>query len=928
MQKSLKPSSDGLRPAGGDRTYDILQGEKLNPLDAIFAPQSVAVIGASEKAGSVGRTILWNLISSPFGGTVFPVNPKRHSVLGIKAYPAIAAIPEAVDLAIIATPAPTVPGIISDCVDAGVKGVIIISAGFKEAGAEGIALEQQILTQARRGNIRIIGPNCLGVMSPRTGLNATFASSMARSGNVGFLSQSGALCTAILDWSVRENVGFSAFVSIGSMLDVGWGDLIYYLGDDPQTKSIVIYMESIGDARSFISAAREVALTKPIIVIKAGRTEAAAKAAASHTGALAGSNAVLDAAFRRCGVLRVDSISDLFDMAEVMAKQPRPQGPRLTILTNAGGPGVLATDALIEAGGELAPISPETINSLNQILPTHWSHSNPIDILGDADPQRYTQALEIAAKDPNSDGLLVILTPQAMTDPTQTAEQLQPYAQIAGKPILASWMGGADVEEGEVILNRQRIPTYAYPDTAARVFSYMWQSSYNLRGIYETPVLPAVDAASGIPNRSLVEKLIDKARQAGRTILTEYESKQILAAYGIPIVPTCVAQTEDEAVRCAEGIDYPVVVKLYSQTITHKTDVGGVQLNLPDADAVRRAYRTIAESVAEKAGKEHFLGVTVQPMVKMDGYELIIGSSLDPQFGPVLLFGTGGQLVEIFGDRAIALPPLNTTLARRMMEHTKIYKALQGVRGRQSIDMAGLEQLMVAFSQLVVEQRWIKEIDINPLLAIPPNPLNPSGEGLIALDARVVLHEGDVTKDQLPKLAIRPYPIQYVGQWTMKDGTPVTIRPIRPEDEPLLVEFHKTLSEESVYFRYFHLIKLSHRITHERLTRICFIDYDREMALVVEWQGEILAVGRLSKIHGTKTAEFAMLVSDRYQSQSLGTQLLKRLLQVGRDEQIECITAEILADNYGMQRVCEKLGFKLERTNEATVMKAEFVISH
>ncbi|ABA24261.1 GCN5-related N-acetyltransferase [Trichormus variabilis ATCC 29413] len=918
MQKSLKPSSD--------RTSDILQAEKLNPLDAIFAPQSVAIIGASEKVGSVGRTILWNLISNPFGGTVFPVNPKRHSVLGIKAYPSIASIPETVDLAIIATPAPTVPGIISECVDAGVQGAIIISAGFKEAGAEGIALERQILAEARRGNIRIIGPNCLGVMSPRTGLNATFASSMARSGNVGFLSQSGALCTAILDWSVRENVGFSAFVSIGSMLDVGWGDLIYYLGDDPQTKSIVIYMESIGDARSFISAAREVALTKPIIVIKAGRTEAAAKAAASHTGALAGSDAVLDAAFRRCGVLRVNSISDLFDMAEVLAKQPRPKGPRLTILTNAGGPGVLATDALIETGGEIAPISPETITSLDQILPTHWSHANPIDILGDADPQRYTQALEIAAKDPNSDGLLVILTPQAMTDPTQTAEQLKPYAQIAGKPILASWMGGADVATGEVILNRQRIPTYAYPDTAARVFSYMWQSSYNLRGIYETPVLP-VDAASGLPDRHLVENIISTARQAKRTILTEDESKQILAAYGIPIVATCVAKTEDEAIKCAESIGYPVVVKLYSHTITHKTDVGGVQLNLPDADAVRRAYRMIAASVEQKVGSEHFLGVTVQPMVKMDGYELIIGSSLDPQFGPVLLFGAGGQLVEVFQDRAIALPPLNSTLARRMMEHTKIYKALKGVRGRQSVDMEGLEQLMVAFSRLVVEQRWIKEIDINPLLASPVQE-NGENSSLIALDARVVLHEPDVTEDQLPKLAIRPYPTQYVEQWTMKDGTPVTIRPIRPEDEPLLVQFHKTLSEESVYFRYFHLMKLSHRITHERLTRICFIDYDREMALVIESQGEILAVGRLSKLHGTKTAEFAMLVSDRYQCQGLGAELLRRLLQIGRDEQIERITADILADNYGMQRVCEKLGFKLERTAEASVMKAELVIGH
>ncbi|MDB9358200.1 acetate--CoA ligase family protein, partial [Nodularia spumigena CS-587/03] len=633
--------------------HDILRTQKENPLDAIFAPKSVAVIGASERANSVGRTLLWNLISNPFGGTVFPVNPQRHSTLGIKAYPTIFDVPEAVDLAVIATPAPTVPSIITQCVDAGVKSAIILSAGFKETGAEGITLEQQILEQAHRGKMRIIGPNCLGVMSPRTGLNATFASAMARPGNVGFISQSGALCTAILDWSFSENVGFSAFVSLGSMLDVGWGDLINYLGDEPHTTSIVIYMESIGDGRAFMSAAREVALTKPIIVIKAGRTEAAAKAAASHTGALAGSDQVLDAAFRRCGVLRVNSISDLFDMAELLAKQPRPQGPRLTILTNAGGPGVLATDALIATGGEVAEISEQTTASLNQILPAHWSHGNPIDILGDADPHRYTQALEIAAKDPNSDGLLVILTPQAMTDPTQTAEQLKPYAQMVGKPILASWMGGADVAAGEMILNKNHIPTYPYPDTAARMFSYMWQSTYNLRGIYESPVISALDSSSGIPDRNCVEKIIKSARQAQRTMLTEFESKQILAAYGVPVVTTCVAESEDEAVRCAENMGYPVVLKLFSHTITHKTDVGGVQLNLRDAEAVRLAYNAIAESVSEKIGVEHFLGVTVQPMVKMAGYELIIGSSLDAQFGPVLLFGTGGKLVEIFRDRAI-----------------------------------------------------------------------------------------------------------------------------------------------------------------------------------------------------------------------------------------------------------------------------------
>ncbi|MCF2150927.1 bifunctional acetate--CoA ligase family protein/GNAT family N-acetyltransferase [Desmonostoc muscorum LEGE 12446] len=929
MQKPIQSSIE--------HAYDILRTEKVNPLDAIFAPKSVAVIGASEKADSVGRTLLWNLISNPFGGTIFPVNLKRHSILGIKAYPTIFDVPELVDLAVIATPAPTVPNIISQCVDAGVKGAIILSAGFKEAGAEGLALEQQILEQAHRSKMRIIGPNCLGVMSPRTGLNATFASTMARPGNVGFISQSGALCTAILDWSFRENVGFSAFVSLGSMLDVGWGDLIYYLGDDPQTKSIVIYMESIGNARSFLSAAREVALTKPIIVIKAGRTAAAAKAAASHTGALTGSDEVLDAAFRRCGVLRVNSISDLFDMAEVLAKQPRPKGPRLTIVTNAGGPGVLATDALIAAGGEVAAISEETTAALNQILPTHWSHGNPIDILGDADPQRYTKALEIAAKDPNSDGLLVILTPQAMTDPTQTAEQLKPYAQIAGKPILASWMGGADIAAGEMILNRSHIPTYTYPDTAARIFSYMWQSSYNLRGIYETPVMPEFDSASGIPDRNCVEKIIQTARQAQRTILTEFESKQILAAYGIPVVATCVSKSEDEAVECAETIGYPVVLKLFSEIITHKTDVGGVQLNLKDADAVRQAYRTIESSLQEKlqhdpdysdamnrVSTKLFLGVTVQPMVKMAGYELIIGSSLDAQFGPVLLFGTGGQLVEVFHDRAIALPPLNTTLARRMMEQTQIYKALKGVRGRKSVDLAALEQLMVVFSQLVVEQRWIKEIDINPLLA--------SSEQLIALDARIILHEPNVKQSELPKLAIRPYPTQYVSNWTMKDGTPVTIRPIRPEDEPLMVQFHKTLSEQSVYFRYFHLIKLQSRVAHERLTRICFIDYDREIALVVEHQNpetqtrEILAVGRLSKIHGTSEAEFAIVVSDRCQCQGIGTELLQRLLQVSQDEQLNKITADILVDNYGMQKVCEKLGFRIECTDDPTIVKAQIDI--
>jgi acetyltransferase len=706
------------------------------------------------------------------------------------------------------------------------------------------------------------------------------------------------------------------------MADVGWGDLIDYLGDDPETHSIVIYMEAIGDARAFLSAAREVALSKPIIVLKAGRTAAAAQAAASHTGALAGSDDVLDAAFRRCGVLRVSAISELFDMAEVLAKQPRAKGPRLAILTNAGGPGVLATDALMCDGGTLAELAPETLDALDQLLPGHWSHHNPIDILGDAGPERYARAVEIALNDTASDGLLVVLTPQAMTEPTRTAEALAALNWRARKPLLASWMGGDDVAEGETLLNRANIPTFPYPDLGARAFQYMWRASENLRSLYETPTLPP-EGASDAPNRALAEQIIQAARGAGRTLLTEAESKLLLKAYCIPTVETRVATTEVEALRCAEAIGYPVVLKLWSATITHKTDVGGVQLNLRNADDVRRAYAEITASVRERVGSEHMLGVTVQPMIARDGYELIVGSSLDPQFGPVLLFGTGGQLVEVFQDSALALPPLTTTLARRMVERTRIYAALNGVRGRAAIDLAALDTLLVRFSQLVVEQRWVKEIDINPLLATP-------GE-LVALDARVVLHEPVVLEADLPKLAIRPYPTQYAASWTLRDGSRVDIRPIRPEDEPRMVAFHRTLSEQSVYQRYFHPLALDSRIAHERLVRICFIDYDRQIALVVEQQDPqtglhaIIAVGRLIRLRGTDAAEFALLVADQYQRCGLGKRLLERLIQIGREEGIVRIQAEILPDNTGMVRLCQQLGFSIKRIH-AGALRAEITI--
>ena len=883
----------------GDASANLLRGDIRHELAVFFSPRSVAVIGATDREGSVGRTLLWNLVTNPFGGTVFPVNSGRSSVLGIQCYPAVGSLPERVDLAVVVTPAGAVPGVIRECAAAGIRGAIVISAGFKETGEEGARLEQEILGIAREARMRILGPNCLGVMSPCSGLNATFAGAMARKGTVAFLSQSGALQTAILDWSLQENVGFSAFVSLGSMLDIGWGDLIDYLDNDGHTRSILIYMESVGDARAFLSAAREVALRKPIIVLKGGRTAQAAQAAASHTGTLAGSDQVLTAAFRRSGVLRVDSISDLFYMADALAKQPRPRGRRLAIVTNAGGPAVLATDALVAGGGELSALSGEGMPKLNALLPPQWSHANPIDILGDADPERYAKTLEIAGDEKDSDGLLVILTPQDMTEPTLTADRLKPYAHRRGdKPVLASWMGGLEVATGRQILSDAGIPTFRYPDTAARIFNYMWKYTYNLHGLYETPTL-AEEAAGGTAR---ARDILLAAQEQGRSLLTELESKRVLEAYGIPVVETRAARTGEEAVAHAESLGYPVVVKLDSRTVTHKSDVGGVQLDLRGAQAVREAFAKIRSRV--QAGD--FDGVTVQRMVPIDGYELIVGSSIDPQFGPVLLFGTGGVLVEAFQDRSLALPPLNTTLARRMMEQTKIFSVLRGVRGRKPVDVSALEKLLVRFSQLVIEQRAIKEVDINPLLA--------SGAGLVALDARMVLHKPG---EKIAPLAIGPYPSRYEGRAPLKMGGEVTIRPIRPEDEPKMVEFHKTLSDESVYYRYAGTLKLDMRVAHERLARLCFIDYDREMALIAEREGKLVAVARLTRLSGTRDGEFALLVSDSMQGQGLGRALLSRLFDVGRDWKLARIVATILPGNVPMRRVCENLGFTFHGETDA-----------
>lgn len=698
-------------------------------LRSIFYPDSIAVVGATDKEGSVGSTLLKNLLDSDFSGKIFPVNPKRSHILNAECYPNLSALPMKVDLAVIVIPARGVFSVVQECVQLGIPSAIIISAGFKELGKDGLALEQQILAEACKSGLRIIGPNCLGVMNPHIHLNATFAAAMALPGKIAFLSQSGAMCTAVLDWSLQAKIGFSAFVSIGSMADVDWGDLISYLGTDESTETIFIYMETIGNPSKFLSAVGVISQKKPIIVIKPGKTAAAAKAAASHTGAMAGSDDIFDACLQRGGVLRVDTISELFHMILTLSKQPIPKGPNLCLITNAGGPAVLATDATSIYGASLATLSSDTISALNQFLPPAWSHSNPVDILGDAGADRYAKTLSVVAKDPAIDGILVVLSPQDMTDPVGTAEALITYRHIPDKPILASWMGGEHVIEGAQLLDGAGIPTFPYPDSAAKIFATMWRHK---KAIQETAHYSSREKTEDYTKaREKVQKIIKHLLSEGRYLLTEEESKKVLDAYHIPTVRTVHAKTEAEVASIAEELGFPVVVKLHSTTITHKSDVGGVKLSLTTPDSVRAAYREILESVSKLKGKKHFHGVTVQRMISTKGHEVILGSIVDPQFGPVLLFGSGGKYVEVYKDKALALPPLNTYLAKQIMKQTKIYQILQGVRGESPVPIQQLEKILIRFSYLIIDNPQIIECDINPLLATP--------DEIIALDARIVL---------------------------------------------------------------------------------------------------------------------------------------------------------------------------------------------
>jgi acetyltransferase len=883
-------------------------------LDKIFNPKSIALIGASDEEGSVGYALIKNLTELGYEGKVYPVNIHKPEILGFRAHQTVNQLPETVDLAIIATPAKFVPEVVEQCGKAGIIGLVIISAGFKEIGPKGKALEDRILEIKEKYNLRIIGPNCLGVIRPSIHLNATFANKMPKPGNVAFISQSGALGTAILDWAVHENIGFSNFVSVGSMIDVDFGDLIDYFGTEPKTRSILMYIEGITHARKFMSAARHFARTKPIIVVKAGKFGESAKAAASHTGSLTGEDMVYDAAFKRAGIVRVDEIADLFNSAEVLGMQPLPRGSNLAIVTNAGGPGIMATDALIARGGKLAKLSRKTMETLNSILPHYWSRGNPIDILGDAKADRYSAVVETCFKDENVDGLLIIYAPQGIADPAEIARSIVKLCKSKGNPcrtLLTSFMGHEEVEEANRIFTENNIPTYSTPEQAVATYMYMYHYKRNLGLLYETPEELPVDS---VPPKRPLTVIMRKAARENREILTETEAKQLLEYYNIPVVKTLVAKTADEAVFSASQIDYPVVLKILSPQIVHKTDAGGVVLDINSEASLREAFVNVIQQAKDYNPKAEIRGVTVQPMIKKRGYEIILGAKTDPLFGPVILFGMGGISVELFKDVAIGLPPLNQTLARRIMEETKVYQLLKGYRNVPPANIKLLEEIMVRFSQMFVDFPQLKEVDINPLF------INEK-EGL-ALDARVVIDKGRVFAELEPHehLVISPYPKKYETLWKLRDGRTVLLRPIKPEDEPLWLEMFQNFSEQSIRYRFFCIIKDT---PHEMRVRYCNIDYDREIAIVAELtedgQRKILGVVRVPIEPDKKTGEIAVIVADPWQGLGLGSKIVDYMIEICKDKKLETIYGLMLRDNYRAIDLMKKMGFTIKSFDDSTV---------
>lgn len=873
----------------------------MERLKAMFDPEALALVGANEKEGSVGRAILENVLSGK-PRKIFPVHPTAKTVLGLPVYPHVSSLPQAVDLAVIATPAPTVLEIVEDCGRSGVKGVIIISAGFKEIGEEGRKLERDLLALRDKYGLRILGPNCVGVILPHTGLNTTFLKVSPTPGNVAFISQSGALGSSILDWAVSNRVGFSMFASLGSMIDIDFGDMIDFLGSDPKTRSILLYMEGVGKAKKFMSAARGFARNKPIFVIKPGKFQESAKATLSHTGFLAGDDRAYEAAFKRVGVIRVKDFRGLFNTAAVLSASSLPKNCRLAVVTNAGGFGVMATDALLEGGGKPAVLSEKTINELSTFLPPFWSKANPVDVIGDADKDRFFRALQSCLGDPAVDGVLVVYTPQAVCPPEDLATAVVTAAQKTRKPLLAAMVGGDYVRRGKEVLQENKIPVFDTPEEAVETYMIMYRYHRNLELLYETPSeLPLTES----PPKNHLKAFIRRLLREGRLLLSEEEAKDLLANYGIPVSEPYTARTLEGALSLATRVKYPLVLKVVSPDILHKTEVGGVKIGVRSDEELKKAFPEILKRVKEKAPQAEIIGISLQKMIEPVDYELIVGAKKDQDFGTVILFGLGGVNAEFVQDTAIGLPPLNQTLARRMMEETRVYQLLKkGFRGKPPADITALERLLVCFSNLVADFPEIAEMDINPLAV---------SEGrLCALDARVVL-DPDFSESPVPypHMVITPYPDRYVSPWRMADGTEVTLRPIRPEDEPLEYELLSGLSEESLRNRFFSIIR---DISHEMLTRFCNIDYDRELAMVAEVKvgdrKKMIGIGRLMIEPEGKRGEFAVLVHDDYQGKGLGYKLLDTIIGIAQDKGLEEIYGLVLTDNERMLQMTRKMGFR------------------
>jgi acetyltransferase len=872
-------------------------------LHPLFNPRSVAVFGVSEKEDSVAGTLFRNMRKSGFTGPVFPVNPKHDVIYGERCYGYASELPETPELALIATPAPTVAQVLEDCGSRGIRHAIVLSAGFREVGAKGIALEESILAVARKHEIRFIGPNCLGIQRPSIGLNATFSQGATLAGDLALVSQSGALCTSMLDWAEANGIGFSSVISTGASADLDFGEILDYLAYDQATKGILLYIEGIRDARGFMSALRATSRFKPVVLVKVGRHEAGSKAVQSHTGALVGSDAVFDALVRRAGVVRVNTILQLFSCAQALSTHIKPTGNRLAIITNGGGPGVMATDRAVDLGVRLAELAPETVTRLNEVLPASWSHGNPVDIIGDAPAERYRHAVEACLRDDGVDGALVMLTPQAMTRPTEAADAVIAVAKNSSKPVITCWMGQAQVVEGRSHFKDAGIPYFTTPEPAVEVFSYLSAFYENQRQLMQTPGPLSQGAEPDVEGARLI---IESALAEGRHLLNEVESKALLSAFRIPVAQTLIARNPTEAMLMAQQLGFPVVMKINSPNITHKSDVGGVKLGLSSGQAVRSAFGEMTVGIKKKRPDAIIDGVVIEPMVsRPHAREVLLGMTSDPVLGPVIVFGAGGVDVEAFQDRAVTLPPLNSYLAKDLIKRTRVATLLDSFRNRPAADLDALERILLRVSEMVCELPWLEEMDINPLLV--------DEHGALALDARIIIAPRVPSADRYGHMAIHPYPAHLVTLWQLPNGSDVIIRPIRPEDAELTQGFVRGLSEETKYFRYMDAVR---ELSPAMLVRLTQIDYSREMALLavteVEGKEVELGVARYAINPDGESCEFALVVNDQWQKQGIGHKLMDVLMDVARAKGMRFMEGEVLKTNRRMLKLSESLGFRIE----------------